>query len=42
LSRLAVDHAHSVAEIDINPLIVHPEGKGCRVVDALVLPLAAK
>lgn len=38
LSRLAVEHADRVAEIDINPLVVHREGQGCRVVDALIVP----
>ena len=37
LSRFAADHAETVAEIDLNPVIVHPAGEGLTVVDALIV-----
>jgi acyl-CoA synthetase (NDP forming) len=37
LSRFAADHADAVAEIDLNPVIVHPVGEGLTVVDALIV-----
>ncbi|HEX3536009.1 MAG TPA: acetate--CoA ligase family protein, partial [Stellaceae bacterium] len=37
LSRFAADHADAVAEIDLNPVIVHAEGEGLTVVDALIV-----
>ncbi|MBV9861463.1 MAG: acetate--CoA ligase family protein [Alphaproteobacteria bacterium] len=37
LSRFAADHADLVEEIDLNPVIVHPEGQGLTVVDALIV-----
>jgi hypothetical protein len=37
LSCFAADHADAVAEIDLNPVIVHPEGEGLTVVDALIV-----
>ena len=37
LSRFAADHAERIAEIDLNPVIVHPEGQGLTVVDALIV-----
>ncbi|MBU0763370.1 MAG: acetate--CoA ligase family protein [Bacteroidetes bacterium] len=37
ISRMALDLENQVAELDINPLLVMPEGKGVRVADALVL-----
>ncbi|HEX5455455.1 MAG TPA: acetate--CoA ligase family protein [Stellaceae bacterium] len=37
LSRFAADHADAIAEIDLNPVIVHPDGKGLSVVDALIV-----
>jgi hypothetical protein len=37
LSRFAADHADAIAEIDLNPVIVHPEGQGLTVVDALIV-----
>jgi acetate---CoA ligase (ADP-forming) len=37
LSRFAADHADRIAEIDLNPVIVHPEGEGLTVVDALIV-----
>jgi acetyltransferase len=36
VSRLAVDLGDHIAALDINPLMVLPEGKGVRAVDALV------
>ena len=35
LSALAA--AESIAEIDLNPVIVHPKGNGVSVVDALIV-----
>jgi succinyl-CoA synthetase beta subunit len=37
LSRFAGDHADLIEEIDLNPVIVHPEGQGLTVVDALIV-----
>lgn len=37
LSRFAADHGDRIAEIDLNPVIVHPEGEGLTVVDALII-----
>ena len=37
LSHFADDHADTIAEIDLNPVIVHCEGKGVSVVDALII-----
>ena len=37
VSRLALDLREEVAELDINPLIVLPQGRGVRVADALVV-----
>jgi acetate---CoA ligase (ADP-forming) len=37
LSRFAADHADRIAEIDLNPVIVHAEGEGLSVVDALIV-----
>ncbi len=36
LSALATDNPE-IAELDINPLIVHPKGKGCSVADCRIL-----
>ncbi len=36
LSQLASDHPE-IAELDINPLIVYPEGEGCVVADSRIL-----
>ena len=41
LSHLAADHADTIAEIDLNPVIVHAKGDGVTVVDALILKGAA-
>ncbi len=37
LSRFAADHADQIAEIDLNPVIVHEAGQGLSVVDALIV-----
>jgi acetate---CoA ligase (ADP-forming) len=37
LSRFAADHGGQIDEIDLNPVIVHPEGQGPTVVDALIV-----
>ena len=37
VSRMAIELEDVVAELDINPLIVMPEGQGIRVADALVI-----
>ena len=37
LSRFAADHADAIAEVDLNPVIVHPAGEGLTVVDALIV-----
>jgi acetyltransferase len=37
LSRFAAEHADAIAEIDLNPVIVHPRGAGVTVVDALIV-----
>ena len=37
VSRFAADFADEIAEIDINPVIVHSHGQGLTVVDALIV-----
>ncbi|HJU15223.1 MAG TPA: acetate--CoA ligase family protein, partial [Stellaceae bacterium] len=37
VSRFAADHAEAIEEIDLNPVIVHPEGQGLSVVDLLIV-----
>ena len=37
LSRFAADHANEIAEIDLNPVIVHAQGQGVSIVDALIV-----
>ena len=37
LSQFAFDHADDVAEVDLNPIIVHGKGDGVSVVDALIV-----
>lgn len=37
LARLAWDHAGTIAEIDLNPVLVHDQGGGVSVVDALIV-----
>jgi acetyltransferase len=39
-SQLCLDLRDEVAEIDINPLLVHEQGGGALVVDALIVPVA--
>jgi acetate---CoA ligase (ADP-forming) len=38
LSQLIEKYGDEISEIDINPLVVLPEGRGVRVVDALIVP----
>jgi acyl-CoA synthetase (NDP forming) len=42
LSQLASDHDDTIAEIDLNPVIVHPRGEGVSVVDALIVKRGAE
>ncbi len=37
LSRFAADHGDLIEEIDLNPVIVHAQGQGLTVVDALIV-----
>src|SRR6185437_17044426 len=37
LSQFALDHADVIAEIDLNPVIVHAQGEGVSVADALII-----
>ncbi|HVC51826.1 MAG TPA: acetate--CoA ligase family protein [Stellaceae bacterium] len=37
VSRFAADHRDAIAEIDLNPVIVHETGAGLTVVDALIV-----
>ncbi|MGX4768786.1 acetate--CoA ligase family protein [Bradyrhizobium guangdongense] len=39
ISVLAARHAGEIAEIELNPVLVHPEGQGVTIVDALVVKL---
>ncbi len=36
ICRLAQNHADTLLELDVNPLLVLPEGRGCVAVDALI------
>lgn len=38
VSQLAAANAADIAEIEINPVLVHPDGEGITIVDALVVP----
>lgn len=38
VSRIADDWRGSIAEIDLNPILVHEAGQGLSVVDALIVP----
>jgi acyl-CoA synthetase (NDP forming) len=38
ISALAAGFRAQISEIEINPVLVHPEGKGVTIVDALVVP----
>ena len=40
LSEFACRHASDIAEIDLNPIMVKPEGEGVVVLDALMVPSA--
>lgn len=40
VSQLAARHRDAISEIEINPVLVHPEGEGTTIVDALVVPVA--
>jgi acyl-CoA synthetase (NDP forming) len=42
LSQFAADHADFVDEIDLNPVIVHGQGQGLSVVDALIVKRPAE
>jgi acetyltransferase len=42
VSGMAVELEDHVAELDINPLLVLPEGEGVRVADALVIKRKVK
>lgn len=37
LARFAADFSAEIAEIDLNPVIVHGQGKGISIVDALII-----
>ena len=37
LSRFAADHGTVIGELDLNPVLLHPEGQGVSVVDALLI-----
>jgi acetyltransferase len=37
LSQFAADHADDIDAIDLNPVIVHAQGNGVSVVDALIV-----
>jgi hypothetical protein len=41
VSELAVDTAGTIESLDLNPVIVLPEGRGARIVDAVLLGRAA-
>ena len=38
VSLLAARHSRQISEIEINPVLVHGEGQGVTIVDALVVP----
>ncbi len=42
LSQFAAEHDGTIAEIDLNPIIVHPRGEGVSVVDALIIKRGAE
>ena len=42
LSQFALDQADAIAQIDLNPVIVHAKGDGVSVVDALIIKYAAQ
>jgi acetate---CoA ligase (ADP-forming) len=39
ISVLAAAARAAISEIEINPVLVHPQGQGVTIVDALVVPL---
>ncbi len=39
VSTFAARHRATVQEIELNPVLVHPEGQGCTIADALLLPV---
>lgn len=41
VSRVAAGLGEHMAELELNPVIVHPEGKGLTIVDALLVPATA-
>jgi acyl-CoA synthetase (NDP forming) len=41
LSRLAAEHVEDITEIDLNPVLVHEQGRGVTVVDALIVKSAS-
>ena len=41
VSLLAAQHSRQISEIEINPVLVHPQGQGVTIVDALVVPKRA-
>src|SRR6202045_4024089 len=41
VSTLAAQYSHEISEIEINPVLAHPEGQGVSIVDALVVPRGA-
>jgi acetate---CoA ligase (ADP-forming) len=41
LSQFAHDHAEDIAEIDLNPVIVHGQGEGVTLADALIVKRGA-
>jgi succinyl-CoA synthetase beta subunit len=42
VQRMSLDLADSVRELDINPLVVLPEGQGVVALDALVVPTRSR
>jgi acetyltransferase len=42
LSRFAAAHEGSIAEVDLNPVMVLPRGQGVRIADALIVPKTGK
>ncbi|MDB5612239.1 MAG: CoA-binding protein [Bradyrhizobium sp.] len=41
ISVLAAQYRQQISEIEINPVLVHPEGQGATIADALVVPKQA-
>jgi acetyltransferase len=37
LSEFAADFGDKISEIDLNPVLVHPEGQGVSIADALIV-----